>query len=281
MDGQGRLCLVVQKAGQPAGAKPGAGQMARQQPIQALVRGLRLLAILNEHPLATVAQLVAVSGFPKASVVRMLNTLRAEGYVELDDSGSGYKVAPKARLLSSSQAIQNPAIGAIRRLLTDFSHAVKWPAEFLTPEGGAMVIQVSSRDVSPITLNRFEQTRFPIHDSAAGFAYLGAAEKEEREARLRAVTDWKRRDASAIRTLAEAGMADFAREGFAQRDYDSPIEGTRIAAVPVLAGGRPVGAMVLIYLRDAVWREQLEGALLPQLREAAQRTGEIWSTYQG
>jgi IclR family mhp operon transcriptional activator len=255
--------------------------MAKQQPIQALVRGLKLLAVLNEHPLATVSQLVAVSGFPKASVVRMLNTLRAEGYVELDDRGSGYKVAPKARLLSSSQAIRNPAISAIRRLLTDFSHAVKWPAEFLAPEGGAMVIQVSTRDVSPITLQRFEQTRFPIHDSAAGFVYLGAADEKEREARLRAVTDWQRRDATAIRTHAEKGIAEWRKTGFAQRDYDSPIEGTRIAAVPVMAGKKPVGALVLIYLRDAVWPGQLDDALLPQLREAAQRTGEIWSAYQG
>ena len=255
--------------------------VAKQEPIQALARGLRLLATLNEHPLATVSQLVALTGFPKAPVVRTLNTLRAEGYVDLGDSGRVYKVAPKARLLSSAQAIQNPAVSAIRRLLTDFSHGVKWPAEFLLPEGGAMVIQASSRDVSPISLNRFEQTRFPIHDSAAGIAYLAAAKPVEREARLRAAVDWERRDAAAIRNHVEGGIAIFRRDGYAQRDYDSPIEGTRVAAVPVLSGEQAIGAMVLIYLRDAVWQEQLHQALLPATREAAQRMGEIWHTYHG
>lgn len=256
-------------------------EMAKQQPIQALTRGLKLLAILNEHPLATVAQLVIVSGFPKASVVRMLNTLRAEGYVELGERGSGYKVAPKARLLSSAQAIHDPAVAAIRRLLTDFSHAVKWPAEFLVPEGNAMVIQASSRDTSPISLDRFEQTRFPIHDSAAGMVYLAEITGKEREERLRAMTDWQRRDAAAIRTHVEQGMAAYRANGYAQRDYDSPIEGTRVAAVPAFAAGQPIGALVLIYLRDAVWPEHLEQALVPALREAAQRVGEIWTTYRG
>ncbi|HSM19217.1 MAG TPA: helix-turn-helix domain-containing protein, partial [Hyphomicrobiales bacterium] len=91
--------------------------------IRALARGLAVLELLNEKPLATVSQIVAATGFPKASVIRILATLRLEGFIDLNDGGAGFRVLPKARLLSSALAIQDPAVGAIEHLLGDFSQA--------------------------------------------------------------------------------------------------------------------------------------------------------------
>ena len=255
---------------------PGASTTARsgaEQPepltIQSLSRGLSVLAALNERSPASLTHLVAATGLAKATVVRILNTLRADGYVERAER-SGYRALPRARLLSSSLNSESAPKQVVRRQLNDFARAVKWPAEFLVREGSAMVIELSNRDVAPIGLKQFEYTRFPLLSSAAGIALLAWSKPADREDIIRtAAASLKSGNPALVVQAARNDIEQTRRRGYAMHDYEAPIEGTRALALPVFAHDAPVGAMSLILLRDAVPQAHQEKVLVPRLQEFA------------
>ncbi len=249
--------------------------------IQSLSRGLSVLSALNERSPASLAHLVEATGLAKATVVRILNTLRADGYVELADR-AGYRALPKARLLSSSLNRENAPKQAVRSLLNDFARAIKWPAEFLVREGSAMVIEVSNRDIAPIGLKQFEYTRFPLLSSAAGIALLAWSKPGDREDILRAASaSLKVGDpAEAVRT-ARADIERTRKRGYGLHDYEAPIEGTRALALPVFARDVPIGAVALIILRDAVPQSHQEQVLVPRLQEFAAEISRQYALFGG
>jgi IclR family mhp operon transcriptional activator len=61
-------------------------------PVQAATKALTVLAAVNRSGLATVGELHADTGIPKPTIVRMLQTLIAAGYVEQDENVRGYLV---------------------------------------------------------------------------------------------------------------------------------------------------------------------------------------------
>ena len=66
--------------------------MASYEPVRAIQRGLAVLRAVSEHGPITIVDLVERCGFPQPTMVRILETLIAEGYI--------YRVAgePKYRV---------------------------------------------------------------------------------------------------------------------------------------------------------------------------------------
>lgn len=63
---------------------------------QTLARGLRLLDLIAGRREGLPArELVAASGLPRSIVQRLLTTLEAEGFIERDPGGAGYRLAMK------------------------------------------------------------------------------------------------------------------------------------------------------------------------------------------
>jgi IclR family mhp operon transcriptional activator len=248
------------------------------QTVHSLERGLSLLAAINELGPASLAMLVDATGLPKATVVRLLHTLREAGYVERAES-AGYRLSPRVRSLFSSIDRESAPKQTIRRLLNDFATVVKWPAEFMVREGATMVIEVSNRDGAPINLRRFEHIRFPLLSSASGIALLAWSKPRQREEIVRtALLQEKVSERDAVVKTARREIAETLARGYAVHDYNTPIEGTRAISVPVYSGDTAVAAMVLIYLRDALPQAQVDNVLVPRLREVA---GKISLHYSG
>ncbi len=250
------------------------------QTIHSFARGLSVLVALNENSPVTLAHLVEITGLPKATAVRILHTLRAQGYVELGDNG--YRPLPRVRLLSSALDRESAPTQFIQRLLNDFAQIVKWPAEFLLRDGASMAIEVSNRHVAPIGLKKFEYTRFPLLNSAAGIALLAWAVARDREEIIRTVATQSKRGSTDEAARSARAEIDVARKRhYAQHDYEAPIEGTRAISVPVLWKETPIGAVSLIFIRDAVTPEQLKTVLLPQLWRIATEIGQHFSMLGG
>lgn len=249
--------------------------------VQSLERGLAVLVAVNEYSPASLSRLVEMTGLPKATVVRVLHTLRAEGYVELAPQ-MGYRPLPRVRQLSSSLDRESAAAQAVRRLLNDFAQVVKWPAEFLAREGAAMVIEVSNRNIAPIVLKRFEHSRFPLLNSASGIALLAWSKPKVREDIIRtAVAQLKIGDPAQLVKSAREEIAAALKRGYAVHDYDAPIEGTRAISVPVFSKEEPIAALALIVLRDAVTPEQVDTFLLPRLRDVSHQIGRQYTSFGG
>ena len=243
------------------------------QTVHALERGLSLLAAINESGPASLAALVDATGLPKATVVRLLHTLRHAGYIERAEN-AGYRLSPRVRDLFSSIDRESAPTLIIRRMLNDFAAVVKWPAEFLVREGATMVIEVSNRDSAPINLRRFEHVRFPLLHSASGIALLAWSKPRQREDIIRsALMQEKPSDRGDVAKATRRHISETLARGYGVQDYNTPIEGTRAIAVPVFSGDTAVAAMALIFLRDALPQSQVDTVLVPKLKEIANNIG--------
>lgn len=245
---------------------------------ETLARGLAVLVAVNTSPPVTISQIVQSTGLAKATVMRLLATLRAEGYVAVAQSGAGFSPLPKVRLLSSAMVLRDPVSSAIRTLLTERVQSTKWPLEYLEPDADSMSIKVTTRDDAPISLRRVEQTRFPMLTSASGVAFLSARSPKYLEAcfsRISKDLGAERPDLIQVRR----NVAKARRAGFAIRDYFLPAEGSRLISVPVIAGADVHGCIAMAYLKDAIPHDHVVGRIVPMLKIIAGEVAGINQRY--
>ena len=75
--------------------------MASFPPVQAVVRAIELLQALNRQPVSTVDALHRQTGFPKPSIVRLLQTLESKGLVRHAPQPGAYYLTSGVATLSS------------------------------------------------------------------------------------------------------------------------------------------------------------------------------------
>ncbi len=137
---------------------------------------------VNDMAPAKVASLVEETGLPKPTLIRILNTLISEGYVvkRSKEEGGGYFPTPKVRLLASVFAQGSMLSQIAQSHINNLCEIVKWPTDMLVRDGLSMLIEISNRHISPISLKKFEQKRFPILSTGSGRAYLAWLDEIER-----------------------------------------------------------------------------------------------------
>lgn len=242
--------------------EPTAEDISRESPSGALARGLRVLAAVNDLETATVSRIVSDSGMPKATVIRLLQTLQAEGYIAQDAETLTYAVTPKVASLSRAFKGNDEIEGFTQVALDLLAEQIKWPAEYLVQDGLSMLIQSNNRARAPIKLKLFERSRFPILGSAAGIAYLSTLPAEDCERILdRAASDPGERSAARSR-IAEARKAGFAVRGLLELGPNMAV-----VAVPVPDRG---GALSVVHFDDVVTPQQMQETILPRMHACAE-----------
>jgi IclR family mhp operon transcriptional activator len=239
--------------------------------VRSLVRGLDLLAALNERNPATVTELTEASGLPKATVIRLLKTLCAEGYVVRELAGEGYRLTPYVRRLSRALHPENALFHAARPVLYELVQRTLWPLELLIAEGESMLIEVGTRQTAPLAIRGLDTTRFPILGSASGMVLLAWMAPAERAALLARIGRTGEPQAALAADVGaiEREIAEIRRRGYGARIWTAITNRLNIVAVPVLVGERAVAALCLECLADAVGEEELERRFLPLLKEGA------------
>ena len=241
--------------------------------IKSLAKGLGVVIAVNELAPARVSSLVEQTGLPKPTLIRILNTLVAEGFVENRPrgEGGGYAPTPKVRLLASAFAEGTLLAQAAQPVLNNLCEETKWPADLLVRDGLSTVIEASNRLVAPIRLKRFEQKRFPLINSSSGLALLAYLPKKEcREVLTSVLAHGVPNGQSPVREEQVAGWIEETKKaGYASWEYDAPIQGTRVYSLPVVDRGRPIAVLTLVTLRDVLSQTKFETDLLPFFSEAA------------
>lgn len=268
----------------PGSSSREAEDSAQTGNVRALLRGLDLLVAINRHQPVSVTRLVALSDLPKATVIRLLATLKSAGYIRQLAQSSAYEVLPQVRNLSSALLGENHFFNDVRERLNTFGVEMNWPSELLMAEADAMVVTATNRDTSPIHLRRFEQRRFPFLQSAAGLVFLAALGQEEcKKVVARQLEIRRQREAeplpdrqSIMRDVAAARL-----HGFARYAYHTPMNGLQAVAVVVISNQRPIGALVMIMLKSMVSDELLQRQYLPALRRCAAQVGEAYALHHG
>lgn len=235
----------------------------RTLPSGALARGLRVLVALNDLETATISGLVAETRLPKPTMIRLLQALVSEGYVAHSADTSTYRITTRVASLSRALVGRNISGGLVQAALDDLADRLKWPTEFLTPDGTSMVVTSNNRERAPIRLKLFERRRFPMAESAAGIVHLAALPSADRAALLARI-DPPPQEVPRIAAWIARAQAD----GHATRELRELAPHMRVAAIAIPQGG---GALSLVYFDDVVTERQLADVLLPALRTATDR----------
>lgn len=243
--------------------------------VRGLSRGVSVLRAMNQMAggMGSITEIARASGIHRTTVKRLLETLRAEGLVDQKEDDGLYALTFEVRRLSEGYVgtawIDRIAAPAMFARLRELS----WPSDLATPDGGFMVVRESTHRGSMLSQHRsMIGVRIPMLVSALGRAWLVACSEEEREATLALL---RGRD-DALGELARDGayvrriLAATRRRGYARNDGEwAPEAEFSAVAMPLLQASRAVGAVNLVFPREAVSQREIEGRYVPALRALA------------
>jgi IclR family mhp operon transcriptional activator len=241
--------------------------------VEPVLRAFSVLEVLNRQPVTSLAVLAQMTKLPKPTLVRLLDTLIAGGYVRRVSRRDGYELAERVVRLSGGFRHADAIVEAARPFLSALTAEHKWPVALATLNRDAMLIRAGTMHESPFStdtnlLNR----RVPMLLSALGRAYIAYCPDQERRTILDLLraspreTDRPAWDANYVRHLLRTIRA----KGFAST---GPIAGdpARGLAVPIQSGPNVLAAMTLRYIGSAVSEDEAAKRYLTSMQDAARR----------
>jgi IclR family transcriptional regulator, mhp operon transcriptional activator len=248
------------------------------KPVSALQRGLAVLSVVSKLGHARVTDVHDATGLDKATIIRMLETLVREGYVEKHPLDGTYVVT--GRTVDLGRGVGPHArLGELTGpLMEQFRKRIGWPSDFAVPDGDAMFI-IETGEGSPLIMtHRPPGYRPDFLVSSLGRAYLAfCAEDEQRRVLDRisgnTVPEAEKllRDMRRTRDLFEK----IRKQGYATTDdaYSKRLGAETIlsVAVPLTDKHRVYGAVCLLFVRTSVSEENAARDYLPKLQAFSRR----------
>jgi IclR family mhp operon transcriptional activator len=236
-------------------------------PVQSVQRALALLTELNRQRVTSVGELHRRTGLPKPTIVRLLETLIAEGFAASDSRLGGYQVTSKVAALSSGFHGAPMVIEAARPWAIELTRKLKWPAAVAVLQEDAVFVRFSTIPDSPVS--PFQQatvnTRLSLLGRAMGRAYIAFCPPRERRnlidmlARSPEPEDASARDRA--RTLAM--LSAVRRQGHAERDPLVEPRSSGTIAVPIIVDNKVLATAGMSYFRSAVRPEEIAARYVP------------------
>jgi IclR family transcriptional regulator, mhp operon transcriptional activator len=246
-------------------ARPDAG-------VQSVTRAFSLLAEMNRQRLTTVRHLHAATGLPKATIVRLLQTLAAAGYVANDKRQGGYLVTSQVQSLSCGYHGDPLVVEAGRPWAVEFTRRHRWPIAIAVLDRDAVRVRLSTIPDSPISpFHATVNMRLCLLTRALGRAYLAFCPPPERDVLLATLKASSHPEDAGARTRAAAiRMLDAAqRAGYAQRAANVEPSSSSTIAVPIRHGGGVLATVGMTYFKSAVARRDVAERYVPLLQELA------------
>src|SRR6185295_18218098 len=142
-------------------------------PVEAVHRAFDVLRAVNKLRIASVNAIYEETGMPKSTIVRMLETLMAEGYVARDNMCGGYRVTGQVHELTSGYEGISQIIEVARPFAIELTLRIKWPIALATIEPDGVIIDFWTGTISPWThTNTVLGIRPDMRKSAMGRAAL-------------------------------------------------------------------------------------------------------------
>lgn len=247
--------------------------MASYAPVTAALRGLEVLRVVNRAGMATVKAIHHETGYDKATIVRMLETLIHAGYVSRDAEAATYTVTGRVLQLSAGFVRYDKAGEACAPILSAFRESIGWPSDFAIRDDEAMIVVRTSRDTGPLSFNRNPGFRAPILLTSIGKAYLAFCPEHERVEITARLKETMPRNQMPSQTRLDTMLATVRKAGFAvmedaysQREYKGTVWAM---AVPVMDRQKLYGAMNIMMLRKTVTPDEARERYLAPLQTAA------------
>lgn len=248
-------------------------------PVESVRRAFEVLRTLNSLRIGTVGMLHRETGLPKPTVVRMLDTLIADGYVVRDNMCGGYRVTHKVRELDSGYDGIAQIIEASRPCSIDLTRRIKWPVGIGIFDGDAIAIHFWTGSISPwVHANTMLGHRPSLITSAMGRVYMAFCADDERDRLIASFrADPELRFGEDEETQYRALLSRVRRNGFASRaPHTEPRRNTTIA-MPICYEGKVLASVTVSFFISAVPKSQIQDQIITPLRETIERIEEVMS----
>jgi len=244
------------------------------KPVRAVVRAMRVLEALKSPQ--GLNDLHEETGLDRATLLRILRTLRDEGFVMRSLATGTYELTPKVASIASHIRGQTFFTAGAGRVLDRLCRDLLWPSDLAIPQDGAMIAIETSRRQAPLLSNPVALHRpISVLQSAMGQAWLAYCGDEERNDVIERIVA-RRLESEAIREDYIARIITETRS----RGYGARVPGytafpeswgnrMHAIAVPILVRGKAVAALNLVWIATYATVEEMAKRHLERLRSAA------------
>jgi len=237
-------------------------------PVESVCRALDVLRAVNKLRVASVNGIFKETGFPKPTIVRMLETLSAEGYVARDNMCGGYWVTSRVHELSAGYKGFPQVVEASRALAIDLTQRIKWPIGIGIIDGDAIALRFWTGAISPWAhTNTVLGLRPDLQTTAMGRAYLGFCGEAERERHLRRFRQEAGRGFGEAEERRFRALLDQVRaDGHATRDPRTKPYRTTTLAMPIREGELIHALISISFFTTAVPKARIAEQIVAPLR---------------
>lgn len=153
---------------------------------QAVIRAVGLLkSFSRERPERTLAELADDLGLSKTTAHRLLTALESEGLVARNPATKSYRLGPAVLVLGSLALISNDLRAVVEPELRGLAERTGETATLEVPLEGSMLIVAEVMGSHLVTVTAELGTRWPIHATSTGKAFLAALPEDGRRRLLK------------------------------------------------------------------------------------------------
>ena len=245
--------------------------------VTSLRRGLQVLGIINETGGCRIKTLQGMLDLPKPTIIRMVATLVAAGYVWRSESGV-YKVSARVLSLANRYDADEGLLMAARPVLARLRGETAWPSDLAAFDGDAMVILDTGEDPGTFGLNRARGSRLPVLTTSLGRAYLAFREPQAQEDLVAHLLTREAPRSHARLTMSRLRriLRETRAQGYSAADGEY-LKNTRAIAVPILVEDQPLATINLMTVIGAMEMAEVERRFVAPLKEAARQISETLS----
>jgi IclR family mhp operon transcriptional activator len=241
-----------------------------RQEIKSLRKALRALTVMNQRGDATVTEIAHAIGTPRTTAYRLLTTLASEGYVEKQPHSDYYRLTSMVTQLGAGFQSENLLLEVAKPLVGAVGEQVGWTISLYTPRAAEMVIRITTSFDTPLALDRYMIGHaIPMLQTTAGFCYIAWCAEAEREILigLAKASSTPRQALAHNRPRLDLVLERVRARGFSNLELSAYREGR--LGVPLMVDGKPLGSLVMRYIKSAMTAEKLHSTFLPALQQLA------------
>jgi DNA-binding IclR family transcriptional regulator len=218
----------------------------RQAPkgTQAVIRAVHLLkAFTRERPSQTLAELSGALGLTKTTAHRLLTALESEGLVTRNPVTMTYRLGPEVVVLGTHALVNNDLRAVVEPELRALAERTGETATLEVPVDRSMFILAEVTGSHLVGVTAELGTRWPLHATSTGKAYLAALPEERRRELL--VSPLTKHTPSTIVDIDELEneLEQIRERGYATADEELEVGASAVGAALLDSMGTPVGAI--------------------------------------
>lgn len=243
--------------------------MPTARPVNVVLRALQVLRALNQQAVSSVDAIHKHTGIPKPTIVRLLQTLEADGLVRRAPQYGAYYLTSEVTALASGYHSEPRIVEASAAVAGALTRELKWPVSVAVHDGDAMIVRYSTIPHSPLSF--FHSTinmRLSLVTQALGRAFLAFCAPTEQQALMELLARTSGEPIAGREEAIRQMLAEVRERGYALRDPRVRPESSTLA-VPIFEDSRVVATIGLTWFSSALDTRQAVERFLPPLQQAS------------